>query len=129
MAGTNNRPISPHMQIWRWGPGMTASILHRISGDGMALVGLGLLVWWLAALGGGPDSYATFLHFTQAWYGRVVLVGLSWSFFSHTGTGLRHLVLDIGAGYELTTNNRWAVATPLIALALTLATWAWILLR
>ncbi|MFN6934699.1 MAG: succinate dehydrogenase, cytochrome b556 subunit, partial [Tsuneonella sp.] len=45
-----NRPLSPHLQIWKWGPHMAVSILHRVTGDGMALVGLGVLVWWLAAL-------------------------------------------------------------------------------
>ena len=55
-----NRPLSPHLQIWKWGPHMAVSILHRITGDGMALMGLGVLVWWLAALAGGAESYANF---------------------------------------------------------------------
>ncbi|MFM5955314.1 MAG: succinate dehydrogenase, cytochrome b556 subunit [Novosphingobium sp.] len=129
MAAKTNRPIAPHMQVWRWGPAMLVSILHRVSGDGLALVGLGVLIWWLGALAGGPHSYETFLHLASAWYGKVVLVGLTWAFFNHMCSGLRHFVLDIGAGFELERNARWSVATPLIAIALTALTWAWLLLR
>jgi len=129
MAATKNRPIAPHLQVWRWGPAMLVSILHRVSGDGLALVGLGVLIWWLAALAGGPEAYAGFVTHASAWYGKVVLVGLTWAFFNHTASGIRHLVLDIGAGFELKSNQLWSVLTPLIALALTGATWAYVLLR
>jgi len=127
MAGTSNRPKAPHLQIWRWGPAMFVSILHRVTGSGLALAGLGLLLWWLALLGGDGTDYETFLAFTKAWYCQVVLIGLSWAFFTHLATGLRHFVLDIGAGFELVTNARWSVLTPLIALVLTGAMWGWIL--
>ena len=129
MAATKNRPIAPHLQVWRWGPAMLVSILHRVSGDGLALVGLGVLIWWLAALAGGPEAYAGFVTHASAWYGKVVLVGLTWAFFNHMASGIRHFVLDIGAGYELKNNAAWSVATPLLALAATVATWAVILLK
>lgn len=143
-----NRPISPHLQIWRWGPHMLVSILHRVSGDGLALVGLGMLLWWLGALAGGPDSYATFTGLVWAdlgaleWSGagaialsllkillKVVMVGLSWAFFNHLVSGLRHFVMDIGAGYELDTNKMWSLASPAIGVLLTAGFWALILLR
>lgn len=129
MAATKNRPIAPHLQVWRWGPAMLVSILHRVSGDGLALVGLGMLIWWLASLAGGPEAYAGFVAHASAWYGKVVLVGLTWAFFNHMASGIRHFVLDIGAGYELKNNAAWSVATPLLALAATVATWAVILLK
>lgn len=129
MAVTNKRPLSPHLQVWRWGPAMLVSILHRVTGDGMALVGLGVLVWWLASLAGGPQAYAAFSAHAGAWYGKVVLVGLSWAFFTHMASGIRHFVLDIGAGYELTRNAAWSVFTPLAALAATVLTWAAIVLK
>lgn len=129
MADARSRPLSPHLQVWKWGPAMAVSILHRVTGNGLALVGLGVLLWWLGALAGGDQSYLSFTRHAKEWYGQVVLIGLSWAFFTHMASGLRHFVLDIGAGYELTTNARWSIATPLIALALTSATWAWILLR
>ena len=130
-ASTPNksRPISPHLQIWRWGPAMLTSILHRVSGDGLAVVGLAVLVAWLHALTGGEAAYAAFSAHAAAWYGRLVLVGLTWAFFNHAASGIRHLVMDIGAGYELKTNNLWSVLTPLIGIGLTVAVWLPILLH
>lgn len=122
------RPLSPHLSIWKWGPHMLVSILHRVTGDGMAIVGLGVLLWWLGALASGPEAYAAFTEIATSWYGYVVLVGLSWAFFNHMTSGLRHFVLDIGAGYELDTNKGWSVASPIIGIALTAAFWAALLL-
>jgi succinate dehydrogenase / fumarate reductase cytochrome b subunit len=126
---TKARPLSPHLEIWRWGPAMLVSILHRVSGNGMAVAGLSVLVWWLGALAGGPESYATFAGVAGSWYGRIVLIGISWLYFNHLSSGIRHLVLDIGAGYELVVNARWSVLTPAIGIILTAAFWAAILLR
>ena len=124
-----NRPMAPHLQVWKWGPHMAISILHRITGDGMAIVGLGVLLWWLGAMAGGPEAYATFESVMGSPIGMIVLVGLSWAFFTHMMSGLRHFVLDIGAGYELDTNKMWSIAAPLIALFLTAALWAVIFLN
>lgn len=123
----NNRPLSPHLQIWKWGPHMLVSILHRVSGDGLALVGLFVLVWWLGALANGPAYYETFTGLMTSIPGYAVLVGLSWAFFTHLMSGLRHFVLDIGAGYELDTNKMWSIASPVIAILLTAGFWALIL--
>ena len=129
MAGAKNRPLSPHLQIWRWGPAMFVSILHRVTGNGLAVVGLGVLLWWLGALAGGEGSYLTFTRHMGEWYGKVVLIGLTWAFFNHMMSGLRHFVLDVGAGFELKSNALWSVIAPLAAIALTVAVWATILLR
>lgn len=143
MAGNepSARPRSPHLQVYKWGPAMAVSILHRVSGDGLAIVGAGMFLWWLGALAAGPDAYAAFVacvwhdpdagtfHQVTNFLGKVVLIGLTWAFFNHTASGIRHLVLDIGAGFELKSNALWSVLTPLIALALTAATWAYVLLR
>lgn len=124
-----NRPLSPHLQIWKWGPHMLVSILHRATGDGLALVGLGVLLWWLGALASGPEAYAQFAELAGTIPGRVVLIGLSWALFTHLMSGLRHFVLDIGAGYELGTNRLWSIASPVIAILLTAGFWALILTR
>jgi succinate dehydrogenase / fumarate reductase cytochrome b subunit len=108
---------------------MLVSILHRITGDGLALVGLFVLVWWLGALASGPEAYETFLWAAGSPFGYVVLFGLSWAFFTHMMSGLRHFVLDIGAGYELDTNRAWAIAAPVIAIVLTVGLWALIFYR
>lgn len=123
------RPTSPHLEIWRWGPAMLVSILHRVSGNAMAVGGLATLLCWLGALASGPDGYAVFSQQAGSWYGRVVLIGISWTYFNHLSSGIRHLVMDIGAGYELVTNNRWSILTPIIGIILTAAFWAAILLR
>jgi hypothetical protein len=80
----NQRPLSPHLQVWRWGPHMLVSILHRATGDGMAIVGLGVLVWWLGALASGPNAYATFQSMMGSPVGLLVLVGLSWACLLYT---------------------------------------------
>ena len=128
-SASRNRPLSPHLQIWRWGPAMFVSILHRVSGNGLAVAGLGVLLWWLGALAGGEQSYATFSQHASSWYGMVVLVGISWAFFNHMASGIRHFVLDIGAGFELVSNARWSVLTPINGILLTAAFWAALLLR
>jgi succinate dehydrogenase / fumarate reductase cytochrome b subunit len=123
-----NRPLSPHLSIWKWGPHMLVSILHRVTGDGMAMIGLSVLLWWLASLASGPQAYETFQFFAGSPPGYVVLVGLSWAFFNHMSSGIRHFVLDTGAGYELTTNKRFSVVSIVSGVTLTAAFWAAILL-
>ena len=108
---------------------MLVSILHRVSGSGLVFVGLPVLLWWLGALSGGPEGYATFTAIATSWYGYVVLVGLSWAFFNHLASGIRHFVLDIGAGYEVDANNRWAIVTVVGGVLLTAGFWAALLLR
>ena len=122
-----SRPLSPHLTIWRWGPHMAISILHRVTGDGMAIVGAVGLLWWLVAAATGPEAYATFVHHATSWYGTVVMIGLTWSFFQHMGSGLRHFVLDIGAGYELKSNKAWSIMLPVMAIVATAALWLSIL--
>lgn len=124
-----DRPLSPHLSIWKWGPHMAVSILHRITGDGLALVGLGVLLWWLGALAGGPASYTGFVDTMTSPLGWIALVGLSWAFFTHMASGIRHFVLDMGAGYELATNKTWSVLSPILGIALTIAFWAIILTK
>lgn len=127
MSRNPDRPLSPHLTIWRWGPGMLVSILHRITGSGLTVLGLALLTWWLWALAAGPDAYASFAGHASRWYGLVVLVGLTWAFWQHLLSGIRHLVMDIGAGMELRVNKFFAVLTVLGALFLTALTWFLIL--
>ena len=134
MSRNAARPLSPHLTIWRWGPAMLVSILHRATGTAMALGGVLLLLWWLVAIANGPASYAVFHDFVISGnpvgnlLGRIVGIGLTWSFFQHLCSGLRHFVLDTGAGYELKTNKFWATMTIIISIAATAAIWAPILL-
>ncbi len=133
MASRNPaRPLSPHLQVYKWGPHMLVSILHRATGSGMATVGTGLLVWWLAAIAGGAESYATFRDvFTTDTgalniLGYVIGIGLTLSLFQHMMTGIRHFVLDTGAGYELKRNKMGALATMVASVALTIVFWLYL---
>ena len=103
---------------------MLVSILHRVTGGALSVVGLALLVWWLMAIAGGPSDYAKLAEATQHPIGLIILVGISWAFFQHLLSGIRHLVLDTGAGYELNTNRFFSVMTIAGSLFLTALTWA-----
>lgn len=111
---------------------MTVSILHRVTGSGMATVGSLLLVWFLAALASGEAAYATFRDVFTYNDGRlnilgwVIGVGLTFSLFQHMMSGIRHLVMDTGAGFELKRNQMLARLTFLGSSVLTLAFWLYV---
>jgi succinate dehydrogenase cytochrome b subunit len=123
MNSNPQRPLSPHLTIWKWGPHMLVSILHRITGSGLAVVGLAALAWWLAALAGGEKEFEKFVVVARHPVSLVVLAGLTWAFWQHLFSGLRHLVLDTGAGFELRTNRFWSVMTLAGSLLATAVTW------
>ena len=123
MTSTPERPLSPHLTIWKWGPHMTVSILHRITGGALTVAGLAVLAWWLTAIAGGDEAYAGLKEVATHWAGMIVLVGLTWAFWQHLFSGLRHLLLDTGAGYELKVNRFWAVMTLVGSLLATAVTW------
>ena len=125
--GRHARPRSPHLGVWRWGPHMLVSILHRVTGAGLAVAGLAMLVWWLTAVAGDAGGFSTFTAATVHPLGRIVLVGLTWAFFQHLLSGIRHMVMDSGSGFEIETNKRFAVLTLVGSLILTLLVWVPIL--
>ncbi len=94
------RPLSPHMGIYRWQLTMTLSIVHRATGIALS-VGTILLCWLLIALAAGPDSYNTVRVFCASPVGIVLLVGWTWSLFFHLCNGIRHLLWDVGYGFEI----------------------------
>jgi len=106
---------------------MLVSILHRMTGAALTFAGLAILVWWLMAIAGGADAYADFSKAAQHPIGLIVLIGLTWAFFQHLLSGVRHLVMDTGAGFELRTNNRFAMLVFVAAVVLTAALWAYAL--
>lgn len=123
MAAVRERPLSPHLGIWRWGPHMLVSILHRVTGAGLVLIGLPILVWWLVAASGSADDYAKFTAAAGHWLGLIVLIGLTWAFFQKTFAGIRHLVMDTGLGFELRVNKLAAIATIVGSVLATAAVW------
>jgi len=127
MAEQRERPLSPHLSVWRWGPAMTVSILHRVTGGAITVAGLAVLTWWLLAIAGGSDTYAEFSKLASQWFGLVVLIGITWAFFQHTLSGIRHLVTDTGENFELRANKNSAILTVVGSVVLTAALWFYIL--
>jgi succinate dehydrogenase / fumarate reductase cytochrome b subunit len=106
---------------------MIVSILHRATGIALSVAGLAVLTWWLMALSKGTDAYATFDKAAHSPIGIIVLVGLTWSFFQHLLSGIRHLVTDTGAAFELGINKTSAVLTIVVSILLTVLLWAWVM--
>lgn len=117
-----NRPLSPHLQVYR--PQLTSvlSILHRITGIALA-VGTLLLVYWLVALSIGPAAYADAQWFLSSILGRLLIFGWSLTLFYHLCNGIRHLFWDAGYGFELENAYRSGWAVVIASLTLTVLAW------
>jgi succinate dehydrogenase / fumarate reductase cytochrome b subunit len=116
------RPLSPHLQIYKWQLTSVLSIIHR--GSGLALaVGTVFLVWWLFAAAYNPSWFSLAQAFWYSWFGRLLLLGWTFSFFFHLCNGIRHLVWDSGWGFDLKTTyfTGWLVVAA--STALTLIAW------
>jgi succinate dehydrogenase / fumarate reductase cytochrome b subunit len=117
------RPLSPHLQVYRFAYTMALSILHRATGIALS-AGLLLLAWWLVAAAAGEEAYALVLSCLGSLPGRLVLLGASFAFFYHLCAGLRHLAWDLGYGFEKSTARRSGAAVVIGAVALTALLWA-----
>ena len=118
----SERPVSPHLQIYRWYLTMALSIGHRATGVAMAL-GLFLLTWWLLALAGGPTTFATVEAVKDSWIGALVLFGYTFVLFYHLGNGIRHLVWDAGYGFDVQVAFHSGLAVLAFAGAMTILVW------
>ena len=116
------RPLSPHLQIYRWYFTMALSIAHRIAGVGLAL-GLLLLTWWLLALASGPDAFATVHGIVNSWFGALILFLYTLTLFYHMGNGIRHLVWDFGYGFDPQVARASGAAVLAFAGGMTALTW------
>ena len=121
MASTG-RPLSPHLQIYRWQWTMALSILHRATGIAL-IAGSVLLVLWLVALADGPNGYLVLRNFLTSIPGYVLLVGWTWSLFYHLANGIRHLVWDAGLGYDLSVAQASGYAVFALSVILTGGFW------
>jgi succinate dehydrogenase / fumarate reductase cytochrome b subunit len=119
----DNRPLSPHLGIYRWQITMTMSILHRATGVALA-VGSILLVWWLVAAGIGPGAFDTVHRFLASGLGQFLLIGWTFSLYFHLCNGIRHLCWDAGWGFEIKSMYVTGYTVWVLALALTgLSVW------
>lgn len=128
MAQARPRPLSPHLSIWKWRVHMTVSILHRATGSALAFGAVVLFLWWLVAAATGAEAYAVFYGVATGWFGILVGFGLTLVFFQHMMSGIRHLIMDTGAGLEVMVSKRLATLTMVGSVLLTALTWAVILL-
>lgn len=119
---TGNRPLSPHLQVYR--PQITSmlSIVHRLTGVALAGGAL-LLTYWLTAAAYGPEAFAYAQAFFGSWFGRLVLFGMTFALFYHLCNGLRHLAWDAGWGFEMPALRASGMVMVASAVLLTLATW------
>ena len=116
------RPLSPHLSIYRWPITMTLSILHRGTGLAMA-IGFLVLAVWLASAAAGAAEYGEFAALMSTPVGRLLLIGWSFAFFFHLGNGIRHLVWDTGRGFEKSQANSSAWFVISVATAATVIFW------
>ncbi len=117
-----NRPLSPHLQIYRFAMTMAMSIVHRITGVGLYF-GTVLLAWWLVAAASGPAYFDFVNRILGSWPGLVILFGFSWALIHHMLGGIRHLVMDTGRGLGKPARDLLATATLVGSIALTILVW------
>jgi succinate dehydrogenase / fumarate reductase, cytochrome b subunit len=121
------RPLSPHLQIYRWTWTMAMSIFHRATGVALYF-GTALLAFWLVAMASGVEGYARAGWFFGSWIGYLVLFGYTWALMHHMLGGIRHFVWDFGVGFEA--NRRFALAKMTLAgsVGLTILIWLVVLI-
>lgn len=122
MADTR-RPLSPHLQVYKWQVQMMTSILHRATGIALA-AGTAIIVWGLLALAAGPDDFVQFKHCAGSPIGLLVLFGWTWAFSYHLCNGIRHLLQDTGAGFAIPQFVRSSWLSIIASIVLTVLVWA-----
>ncbi|MDH3747226.1 MAG: succinate dehydrogenase, cytochrome b556 subunit [Gammaproteobacteria bacterium] len=118
----SGRPLSPHLSVYRWPITMTLSILHRITGVGLS-VGLIVFAAWLIQAAAGPEQYQYFRVAMSHPIGIALLIAWTFAFFLHLGNGIRHLVWDVGYGFEKSQANASAYIVLVMAIVLTALFW------
>ncbi len=123
---TVDRPLSPHLQIFRPWITMMMSIAHRITG-GALYFGTALLAWWLLAAAVSDRAYDAAQWFFSSWLGLLILFGYTWAEIHHALGGIRHLVWDTGHGMDRSSASKMAWLTLITSISLTVIIWAAIL--
>ena len=116
------RPLSPHLQIYRWPVTMATSITHRATGIALYM-GAILLTWFLVALAMGEDAYAMFSAMASSWFGTLVLLGYTWALIYHLLNGVRHLHWDAGGNFENASAERSGILVFVFSVLFTAAVW------
>jgi succinate dehydrogenase / fumarate reductase cytochrome b subunit len=116
------RPLSPHLQIYRWSWTMAMSIFHRVTGSAL-YIGTALVAIWLVSMASGPRAYEVVGGLFNSILGRLVLFGYTWVLMHHMLGGVRHLVWDFGHGMEPGTRMNMARFTLVGSVTLTILIW------
>jgi succinate dehydrogenase / fumarate reductase cytochrome b subunit len=116
------RPLSPHLQIYRWSPTMAASIAHRATG-GALYAGTILLAFYLLGLAGGAHSYAAVSGIFGSFFGQLILFGYTFALMLHVMGGIRHALWDAGYGFDPEQRDRLAWGSGIVAAVLTVLIW------
>ena len=122
MAGVE-RPLSPHLQVYRWRITMLNSIVHRVGGVALG-AGTLLLAWWLVAAASGPEAFSMVKAFFTHWFGRLVLFGFSWALIYHLLSGIRYLFWNAGIGFEVAVAEKWGWMILAASVVFTLLAWS-----
>jgi len=117
-----DRPLSPHLSIYKPIPTMIMSIMHRITGVAL-YAGTLLLAWWLIATASGPDAYDTVSWFFGSFLGRLILLGYTWALIHHMLGGIKHLVQDTGKALEKKFTTHMAKLQAITSALLTILVW------
>lgn len=117
------RPLSPHLLIYKPMLTMTLSVIHRATGIAMYF-GTLVVVWWFMSLAIGQDAYDFFTWLMGSWFGIIVLVGFTWVLFHHMFGGIKHFFWDFGKGFELETVERVAKFAVIVPICATIIVWA-----
>jgi succinate dehydrogenase / fumarate reductase, cytochrome b subunit len=117
-----SRPLSPHLQIYRFMLTTMMSIVHRITGAGLYF-GMALLVLWLLAAATAPEWFEVMQSIFGHWLGMLVLFGFTWALLHHMLGGIRHLIWDTGRGFGLRTIEWLARANLALSVVLTILLW------
>ena len=116
------KPLSPHLQIYRWQISSLLSITHRITGI-LNLLGLVFISAWISSVGLGENLFEYFSVFLKSFFGKFILIGFTWSMSYHLLSGTRHFFWDLGYGYELKTANISGIIVIISSLLLTVLLW------
>lgn len=122
------RPLSPHLQVYRWQVQMVTSILHRATGI-VLTIGALLIAAALMALASGPEAWACVTRHAGAWYGQAFLIAWVWTFAYHLLNGIRHLLQDAGMGYAISAFLRSSWVSVIGSVLLTVLVWAAVLAK
>jgi succinate dehydrogenase / fumarate reductase, cytochrome b subunit len=124
---TKNRPLSPHLQVYKFIPTMAMSIMHRITGA-VLYFGMILVAAWLVAAASGEDYFNQANALFGSLIGQIILFGFTWSLLHHTLGGLRHIMWDLGYGFEKEFSSKLAKANLIASIGLTILIWVVVLL-